>query len=80
MTVAFDEVVDNIPIYGSPKAIKDVLEKFDVSLVPLYIKMAPNCWEHNHIDGVFINCRMDSQNSFKVLGLTKMDLKSFYAK
>lgn len=65
-------MIIDIPVCGSPKAIKDILEKFDESLVSLYIDIAPSCWEHDHVDGVFINCSMDSQNNFKVLGLTKM--------
>lgn len=65
-------IILDIPVYGSPKAIKDILEKFDKSLVPSYESIAPNCWEHNHVDGVFINCFMDIQKEFKVVGLTKM--------
>lgn len=73
-----DEVVMNIPIRGTPKAIKDVLEKFDASLVPIYMKIAPNCWEHCHPDNILINCSMDAQKNFKVLGLSKVDLTSKY--
>lgn len=76
----YNEAVMDIPVYGSPKAIKDFLEKFDVSLVPLYLKIAPNCWEHNHSDDILINCSIDAQKNFKVLGLNKNYTKEKYRK
>lgn len=65
-----NEVVMSIPVSGTFKAIKDVLEKFDERLVPLYMKVEPNCLLHEHPDAVFINCSMDANKNFKVLGLT----------
>ena len=73
-----NEVAMNIPVHGSPKAIKDFLEKFDISLIPIYMNMAPKCWDHCHQDDITINCSMDSQQNFKVLGLTKIDHTSKY--
>lgn len=70
-----DKAYLNIPVLGTPKAIRDILEKFDSSLASRYLSLAPNCWDHNHVDGVFINCTMDSEKNFQVLGLTKMNLK-----